>query len=332
MKKFYCFMISMMTIVSCYSNQIDSLLPHKEELSEASHYFPASIEAIDFSCRLCIKRVVTELQESIKGKTDDEKLEIIKIYEEMCQKGLYFIWSLGNGLFEKLQNEYNDTPLVFFDGYKSLDKDGLFIRYIKGMGIQKNNKIKILTIFDDSLISPSISTIEDNNASQVIVKNDSKILKDWKKYIEGIEQKKDTIEIEFFENNEKIQELEQSNTHIWATASFPFIKFLNICFQSHLLVYFSALKNEFSDNNAINKICEDFEKTLKTSPLGKSILQWDAIVNESKKTNQLYFYQKTIKYKIYLLHNEYGFVVQQNNRILNKIPLNVEMFIYNHHE
>ena len=177
MKKFYCFMISMMTIVSCYSNQIDSLLPHKEELSEASHYFPASIEAIDFSCQLCIKRMVTELQESIKGKTDDEKLEIIKIYEEMCQKGLYFIWSLGNGLFEKLQNEYNDTPLVFFDGYKSLDKDGLFIRYIKGMGIQKNNKIKILTIFDDSLISPSISTIEDNNASQVIVKNDSKILK-----------------------------------------------------------------------------------------------------------------------------------------------------------
>ena len=145
-------------------------------------------------------------------------------------------------------------------------------------------------------------------------------------------KKKDTIEIEFFENNEKIQELEQSNTHIWATASFPFIKFLNICFQSHLLVYFSALKNEFSDNNAINKICEDFEKTLKTSPFGKSILQWDAIVNESKKTNQLYFYQKTIKYKIYLLHNEYGFVVQQNNRILNKIPLNVEMFIYNHHE
>lgn len=41
-------------------------LPHKEELSEASHYFPASIEAIDFSCRLCIKRMVTELQESIK--------------------------------------------------------------------------------------------------------------------------------------------------------------------------------------------------------------------------------------------------------------------------
>ena len=76
-------------------------------------------------------------------------LELIECYEKLNKVGLYHIWGMGGGLFMKLQKEYEDAPLFFFDSSEALEESGVLINHLEGIGIRIGDRMKVLSTYDD---------------------------------------------------------------------------------------------------------------------------------------------------------------------------------------
>ena len=346
----------------------DDLQSIREDLEDDTRYYPASVEAIEISYKRCLDRILSELEESIGiDKLNGESngiLELIEWYEKLSKDGLYHIWGMGGGLFMKLQKEYEDAPLFFFDSSEALEESGVLINHIEGIGIRKGDRMKILSTYDDHLTSPvftvvdipaleevatlllqqaqqegvDISAIEASlNQPNALTAKDKEVLGTWGTYVEKLEAKNDSIFEKKFTDD--AQELEMSNVEIMAIASFPFIEYMNDYLHAQILLLLSSLKNEILERKQ-GKTDENIEKDFKwwienelevssvSPPLGMSKMQWKTIVRESATPNTLWFYERTVKYQDCILHYEVGFVIKQNAKIVRKIPLHIQIISY----
>lgn len=319
--------------LSCYPDPLDSLLSQKEITDEVS-YFPASKEAITYSNHLFMKRIVEDLKDSLsKASSLEEKQDILKIFEEVSRDGMYFLWGMGGGKFKKLQEEYGNAPLIFFDAYEPLDKNGLFIRYIEGLGVKEDDRIKVLAVFDRYLSTPDVSTIgvimfNGNNPWQNEMKTDDD--DDWKEISGQLAEKVVALDASFTEkylldNNYDDILLKNAKIQVIGIASLPFIDVLNNYYQGDLLIYLEHLKDIIMDNRGeIGELAYKMGKDILSPPCRMSPLQWNIIDNESND-NQLSFYRRTIKYKELELLFEQGFIIRQNEETLYKIPLDISI-------
>ena len=372
------FMTRMMMV--CYAAPVDLQSIHKD-IKEETRYFPASVEAIEYTYKRCLERLLDEIKEwseiesfnsTTKDSSDtnnsDGMLEFIQHFDNLCQKeGLYFMWAMGGGLFEKLLKEYDDAPLYFINSLETLDEDGLLVNHLEGIGIQKGDKMKLLSIFEDHLTHPSFSVMDiptlegiakeilqlaqkegvdisakeaPLNPPKALTAKDKKVLGDWSTYAKKIKAKsKSIIEDTFSSKNDRnSKELEMSNIEIIATASLPFIEFINQYLSMHICTILNYQKEIFAkkkgkiSENIENELRRSFEKEMEVSPisppLGMSKLHWKTIVRESGKPNKLYFYKKTITYQDYILQQENGFVIKQNEKIIRRIPMSIHIISY----
>ena len=368
MKQSFFLFVIISGMMICSAAPVDLQTIYKD-LKEDTRYYPASVEAIEYSYKRCLDRILSDIKESIEIEKDEAKgmLELIQCYEKMRQDGLYHIWGLGGGMFQKLLKEYEDAPLYFINSSEALDEDNLLINHIEGIGVRKGDKIKLLTTYDDHLTMPSFSVLDisaleelENQILQLaqqeganisakeaplnattLTEKDKKVLGDWSAYAERMQSKFDSIFNEKFSGNQgkDARELDMSNVDIIAIASLPFIEYMEKYLSMNVYLIFASQKDEIlakkqgkTAENIERDIRLMFENRLEVSsvspPLGMSKMQWRTIVRESKTPNSLWFYRKTVKYKDLDLLNEVGFVIKQNAKIVRKIPLEVDIISY----
>ena len=364
---FFLFVIIIAGMMMC-SAAPDDLQSIRKDLEDDTRYYPASVEAIEISYKRCLNRILSDMKESIEidksmGKSNGI-LELIECYEKLSNDGLYHIWGMGGGLFMKLQKEYEDAPLFFFDSSEALEESGVLINHLEGIGIRIGDKMKVLSTSDEHLTSPSFAVFDFSaleefakeilqqapqegvditakeaplNQSKALTAKDKEVLGAWRAYAERLESKSNSIFEKKFSKDAR--ELEMSNVEIKAIASFPFIEYLNQYLNTHIHSILSSLKKEILERKQ-GKTDENIEKDFRwrienelevssvSPPLGMSKGQWRTIVRESAAPNTLWFYRRTIKYQDYELQNEVGFVIKQNAKIVRKIPLNIDIISY----
>lgn len=364
---FFLITILMTRMMVCYAAPVDLQSIHKD-IQEETRYFSASVEAIEYFYKRCLERLISDMEESSDTNNSNDMLEFVQHYEDLCEKeGLYFMWAMGGGLFEKLLKEYDDAPLYFFSSSETLDEDGLLVNYFEGFGIRKGDKMKILHTFDEHLTHPSFMAIDISameelekailqlaqkegadipakedpmNPQNELTAKDKKVLGDWSAYAKKIETKSDSFsETQFSDNkNKNTKELEMSNVEIMATASLPLIEYINqyLSMSIGMTLNFHKKKLEKKQGkmtgNIENELRRSFEREMKIStskpPLGMSTAQWRTIVRESGKSNKLFFYKKTIKYQDCILQDEIGFAIKKDEKIIRRIPMSIAIVSY----
>lgn len=255
MKQSFFLFVIISGMMICSAAPVDLQTIYKD-LKEDTRYYPASVEAIEYSYKRCLDRILSDIKESIEIEKDEAKgmLELIQCYEKMRQDGLYHIWGLGGGMFQKLLKEYEDAPLYFINGAEALDEDNLLINHIEGIGVRKGDKIKLLTTYDDHLTMPSFSVLDisaleelENQILQLaqqeganisakeaplnattLTEKDKKVLGDWSTCAKRTQSKLDSIFNETFSGNKgkDARELDMSNVDIIAITSLPFIEYM----------------------------------------------------------------------------------------------------------
>ena len=126
-KKHYIIVAVLFLTLQITASPLNELLKQMnvtEELLTA----PTSVGAIVYSYALFKTRIIDDLKNELNKKSSEEKLEDINCYFKIAKENVYFIWALGNGVFQELQKKYNNDELVLVNVQSVLDEDGLFVR------------------------------------------------------------------------------------------------------------------------------------------------------------------------------------------------------------
>ena len=75
------------------------------EATEELMTTPVSVEAIEDAYKKFNTCIINDLKNELKANTVEEKLEVLDCYFKNTKNGLYFIWALGNGVFQELQKK-----------------------------------------------------------------------------------------------------------------------------------------------------------------------------------------------------------------------------------
>ena len=164
-KKHYIIVAVLFLTLQITASPLNELLKQMnvtEELLTA----PTSVGAIVYSYALLKTRIIDDLKNELNKKSSEEKLEDINCYFKIAKENVYFIWALGNGVFQELQKKYNNDELVLVNVQSVLDEDGLFVRYLEGFGVHRDDKIEIISVIDGCLRSPIVTTSLEANQLQ----------------------------------------------------------------------------------------------------------------------------------------------------------------------
>ncbi len=336
----FLFFVFLIGIQNCFPEDFNKMLSSLKKYEDI-HFFPASVEAIEYTYQLFLNDLEIERNTSLKGdKTPDEISEIIQIYIKIYSNGIYHIWSMTDKEhFTKLLDKYGSAPLVFLSSSESLDEYGLIIQISKGYGILEGTNIKLLHMSEDSRITPSIfeyDAKEEEVSLATLSKEEMAILRDWNRYIKEIDKKCISLDIK---EKEYISDLEISKANVIAIASFPFIEYLNEYFRDKYFAFLLIEQKYCSDmkHGMFKQDFDDFIRKMKNelvlNPLGMSSYQWNIIKRETNMTSKLYYYKKDIEInKDVPLLTETGFVIKKDEKIMRRIPLEITIFNCNFEE
>ena len=324
-KKHYIIVAVLFLTLQITASPLNELLKQMnvtEELLTA----PTSVGAIVYSYALFKTRIIDDLKNELNKKSSEEKLEDINCYFKIAKENVYFIWALGNGVFQELQKKYNNDELVLVNVQSVLDEDGLFVRYLEGFGVHRDDKIEIISVIDGCLRSPIVTTSLE--ANQTIKNNE--LLRKWNKltssellYDNNIVIKKNS---DYHVLDKTVYQIH--DTKIIGSVSLPFIQYESSYFKDQLFVCLYSLTNEIQNKKSIN-ILERLEKKMTLSdsnfPFGMSKIEWGFITENPTK---LSYYERTVRTPELTLIKENGFMIRLSNGNTRKIPLNVEVFSY----
>lgn len=288
---------------------------------------PISVGAIVYSYTLFKNRIIDDLKNELRTNSSEEKLEVINCYFKIAKNDVYFIWALGNGVFQELQKKYNNDELVLVNVQSVLDEDGLFVRYLEGFGICRDDEIEIISVIDGCLRSPTIVTTSLEIAQTI--KNDE-LQRKWNKLASSESLYDDNIVFNKYSNCHVLDKTgyQIHDTKLIGAVSLPFIFYASRYFQEQLFVCLYSLADEIRDKNSINSLSKLEKKmTLSDSnfPFGMSKIEWDFI---TANPNDLSYYERTIKTPECTLIQENGFMIKLSNGNTKKIPLKIEVFSY----
>lgn len=324
-KKHYIIVAVLFLTLQITASPLNELLKQMnvtEELLTA----PTSVGAIVYSYALFKTRIIDDLKNELNKKSSEEKLEDINCYFKIAKENVYFIWALGNGVFQELQKKYNNDELVLVNVQSVLDEDGLFVRYLEGFGVHRDDKIEIISVIDGCLRSPIVTTSLE--ANQTIKNNE--LLRKWNKltssellYDNNIVIKKNS---DYHVLDKTVYQIH--DTKIIGSVSLPFIQYASSYFKDQLFVCLYSLTNEIKNKNSINSL-EKLEKKMTLSdsnfPFGMSKIEWGFITENPTK---LSYYERTVRTPERALIKENGFMIKLSNGHTKKIPLNIEVFSY----
>lgn len=287
---------------------------------------PISVRAIIYSYDLFKTRIIDDLKNELNKKSSEEKLEDINCYFKIAKNDVYFIWALGNGVFQELQKKYNNDELVLVNVQSVLDEDGLFVRYLEGFGIHRDDKIEIISVIDGCLRSPIVTTSLE--IDQTIKNNE--LLRKWNKLTSSESLYDNNIVFNKYSDCHVLDKTvyQIHDTKFIGVVSLPFIQYASSYFRDQLFACLYSLADEIRDRNSINSL-EELEKKMTLSdsnfPFGMSKIEWGFITENPTK---LSYYERTIRTPERTLIKENGFMIKLSNGHTRKIPSNIEVFSY----
>ncbi len=293
------------------------------EATEELMTTPVSVEVIEDAYKKFNTCIINDLKNELKANTVEEKLEVLDCYFKNTKNGLYFIWALGNGVFQELQKKYNNDKMVLVNIQSVLDEEGLFIRYLEGLGKQNEDNIEIIAVIDGCLRSPTVTCPEVNPTME-----NNEHLRKWSNLTSF-----ESLFNNYLKKYSDVHILDKTaypiqDTKLIGAISFPFIHYASSYFKNQLYVCLYSLANEIKDKNTINALVELEKKmTLSDSnfPFGMSRIEWNLITANPQK---LYYYEREVKKQESSLIKENGFMIKFSTGKTKKIPLNIEIFSY----
>ncbi|MGN0866381.1 MAG: hypothetical protein ACI4SG_01715 [Oligosphaeraceae bacterium] len=294
-----------------------------KNFNRIEHRGAASWEFMEYSSQECVDQVMKDLVTWTYQEELSERLADIQCLENVYQKDTFFLWAMGGGLFEKLTKEYSEAELLLVGGFIPLDENGYNVKYVQGIGIEYEGKIKMLAPSrskEEVQIMDMIETTRYYNFSE-ISETQKESIHEWNDFATKAEGKRTAILESTLSPEEECYVLEKTNSYIIGKTSLLFIEFLSDHFSSCVLEFLHDVKEMYLRGEKTVPCWRIQElKNQLLSPCRMSLF-FKMIKRKCEIGCELFFYKESINFEDYNLFFGAGFIIKERNKVERRFPL-----------
>lgn len=293
-----------------------------KNFNRIEHRGAASWEFMEYSSQKCVDKIMDELVIWTYQEELSEKLDALQCLENIYQKNTFFLWSMGEEEFGKLRNEYNEAELLLVRGFVPLDEYGYNMKYIEGIGIEYEGKIKILgsNPMKKEVATMMICKTTEYYTFSDISETQKESIHAWNNFATKVEENVTAINESILSQEEESYVLEKTNSYIIGKTSFLFIQFLSDYFSSCIQKFLHDVREMYLRGESTVPCWRIQElKNQLLSPARMSLL-FEMIKRKCAMGCDLFFYEESIDFDDYNLFYGKGFIIKEINKEERRFP------------